>query len=512
MALPDDLTHLLSCARNERARRQHQINHYLRFADPTSPRVGDDVKKPVDRAEEADDLFDTTMQEVAEDFASDLIGRIMPRQADWLTYAPLDAVPDEIKAQIKEPLKQRSTTIFDSIRSSNFYDEAAGEWALNQGHGTSGLMIVDPGAGRPFYCEAIPPYQLLILRGARGINFIARECAWELGEAVTFWPTYKWTKRQKDDARDKTKKRVRHAVVQSATLIPDPGDEKWLWRVCVGDELVHEETLTGTGSCPIMASRWRTHASSPWGLGPLLKAVPDALTLDQERYLVLQNLGEIVKPPVVYDDDGVLNPEGGVGAGDWIPRVPGSKVDRLEPGRVEAAYYEQGQLQDNIRRAGFQSGPRQRGKTPPTLGQWLDEKSEEGRRLEMPTGKLYAEGVIAITQRFEYLLIRNGTIDPFLSVRSGAPIRVRPMNPLARQQDYEEVQVAQQLLQAGNAIFGPQAMAALVDGGKTFEAFKEKLNDGLIAVRPAEQADEYMRGVLGQPGSAPGLETVPGEA
>lgn len=512
MAIPDDLKRRIAAARTDRQRRQNQINTFLRFADPSRPRIGDSQTTPQDRADEVDDLYDATLQEVYEDFGSDLIGRLMPRHANWLGYAPEEGTPDEIVAQIKAPLKHRTDAIFDAIRGSNFFDEAAGEWALDQGHGTSALMIVDPGPSLPFYCEAIPPHQLLIGRGARGLNFRARDYAQEIGEAIAFSPHYQWPRRLREMAGDKSRRANRVAVIEAATLIPDPGGERHTWQVVVDNEVVFEDELKGTGACPIIASRWRTHAASAWGIGPLLKSVPDALTLDQERYLVLKQLGNVVDPPFFYDDDGVLNPEGGLSAGMAIPRLPGSKVDRLEPGRIEAAYYEQGGLQDNIRRAGFQSGPRQRGKTPPTLGQWMDEKAEEGRRLEMPTGKLYAEGVIAIVQRFEHMLIKRGAIDPLLTRDRGAPIRVRPLNPLSRQQDFEEVQAAQQILQFANAVFGPQVMAALVDGGATIENIRDKLNDKIIAVRTGEAADPLLRGVLGQPGMAEGLEGPPPEA
>lgn len=512
MAIPADLQSRIAKARLDRSGRQSQINRFLRFADPSKPRVGDSLTTPTDRGDEVDDLFDTTLQEVYEDFGSDLIGRLMPRHSDWLTYAPLGSLADEEKKQIEKPLLMRSTSIFEAIRASNFYDEAAGEWALDQGHGTSGLMIVDPGKGQPVFCEAIPPHQLLIGRGARGLNFKARESAWEVGEAVAYWPRYNWPAKLKADAEHKTRRCRIVTVIEAASLIPTPAGERWRWQVVVDNQVVFEQELRGTGSCPIIASRWRTHAASAWGLGPLLKTVPDALTLDQERFLVLKNLGKVVDPPTMYDDDGVLNPEGGVGAGMWIPRLPGSKVDRLEPGRIEAAYYEQGGLQDGIRRAGFQSGPRQRGKTPPTLGQWMDEKAEEGRRLEMPTGKLYSEGVIAIVQRFEYLLTKRGDIDPFIEIEGrDKPVQVRPLNPLSRQQDFEEIQTAQQLLQFGNAVFGPQVMAAFVDGAATLDEMRKRLNDKMIVVREAEMVDPLLRGVLGQPGAGEGLETLPPE-
>lgn len=222
-------------------------------------------------------------------------------------------------------------------------------------------------------------------------------------------------------------------------------------------------------------------------------------------------MGRACDPPFFYDDDGVLNPEGGIGPGMAIPRLPGSKVDFAETADLSTAYYEGGLLQDAVRRAGFQNGPDQKGKTPPTAFQWREEQLEEGRRLEQPTGKLYEEGVIAILQRVEYLLTQRGEIDELVEAGRKA-IRVRPKNPLAKQQDGEKVQNASNLLNVVRGTFGDQAVAATVDTVKTIENLKRAVDDEIIVLREPAAAEEMMRGVLGQPGMAPGLETAPGGA
>jgi hypothetical protein len=132
-------------------------------------------------------------------------------------------------------------------------------------------------------------------------------------------------------------------IVEAATLIPDPGGSGGSGASASTTSWCFDVEISGRGSCPILVTRWRTFSTSAWGVGPGLKCLPDAMTLNQERKLILKNLGKIVDPPIAYDDDGVLNPEGGIGPGDWIPRMPGSKVEQLkQEGNIEAAYYEQG--------------------------------------------------------------------------------------------------------------------------------------------------------------------------
>jgi hypothetical protein len=508
MALPPELQKRIDAARRDRAHHQTAINDFLRLADPVRPRIGDSGNSTT-RADEADSLFDPVLQEVAEDFAADTLHRAMPRESDWLKFEPTEDVPDEVKAALAEPLNRRTKAIFAAIRGSNFYAEAGAEWAMDLGHGTAALICNDYGAGEPLCFEGIGPHQLLIERGAKGkLSFKGREFTLPLEEAFAQWENANWPETLKRRLASKQSRRAPVVCIEAATRIYDPGDEKWRWQVCVDGHVIDDRELVGVGSCPIIVTRWRSVSTTAWGIGPLRKAIADAKSLDQVAYLRLKNLGKQVDPITVYDDDGVLNPEGGIGAGDWIPRLPGSKIDQLDGGAIEVAYYEQGVLQDNIRRAGFQNGPDQKGKTPPTAFQWKEEQLREGRRLELPTGKLYEEGVIAIVQRVEHLLVQRGEIEEIVTAGKGA-VKVRAMNPLAKQQDAEKVQNAMNVLQLGRAVLDPQVMAASVDTVATLENLIRAVDDSLIVVRSQEQADQYLRGVLGQPGMGEGLETAP---
>lgn len=510
MALPAELQQRLAAAKTDRAKHQCAINDFLRLADPVRPRIGDTGLTV--RSDEADDLYNAMLQEVAEDFASDTLHRAMPRESDWVKYEPTEAVPEEVQAALADPLAARTKAIFAAIRGSNFYSEAGAEWAMDLGHGTAAMICNDYGRGEPFCFEGIGPHQLLIERGAKGkLSLKAREFAIPLEEAFAQWENANWPAKLKREVSQKSTKRRMVTCIEAATRIYDPGDEKWLWQVCVDGHVIDEQTLVGVGSCPIIVTRWRSLSTTAWGIGPLRKALADGKSLDQLAYLKLKSLGKTVDPVTVYDDDGVLNPEGGVGAGMWIPRLPGSKIDQLDGGRPEFAIHEEGTLEDNIRRAGFQSGPRQEGKTPPTAFQWREQQIDQGRRLEQPTGKLYEEGVIAILQRVEYLLVQRGEIEEVVAAGKKA-ISVRAMNPLARQQDGEKVQNAANLLNIVKATFGDQAVAATVDTVGTITNLKRAVDDQLIVLRKPDEANEMMRGVLGQPGMAPGLETAPAGA
>lgn len=509
MALPAELQRRISAAKADRARHQNPINDFLRLADPVRPRIGEAT---LPRPEDADDLFDSTMQEVAEDFASDLLHRAMPRDANWVKYEPDEALPDEVQSQLEEPLTQRTKSIFSAVRASNFYSEAGAEFAFDLNHGTGALIANDYGRGEPLCFEAIGPHQLLIERGAKGkLSFKAREFKMPLEEAFAQWEKANWPEVLRRKLANRKSAREMVTCIEAATRIYDPGDEKWRWQVAVADHVIVETELVGVGSCPIIVTRWRSISSTAWGLGPMRKALANGKSLDQVAFLRLKNLGKAVDPPGFYDDDGVLNPEGGIGPGMFLPRLPGSKIDFMEPININVAYFEGGLLQDAIRRAGFQNGPDQEGKTPPTAFQWREEQIREGRRLEQPTGKLYEEGVIAILERVEFLLVQRGTIEPLVTAGRQA-IRVRAMNPLAKQQEGEKVQNASNLLNMFRTTLDAQAVSATVDTVATMERFKKAVDDDLIVLRKPEEAEAMMRGVLGQPGMAPGLETAPGAA
>lgn len=510
MALPPELQQRIDAAKRDRAKHQNAINDFLRLADPVRPRIGDSSQTV--RADEADDLFDPMMQEVAEDFASDVLHRAMPRDADWVKYEAEKTLDEAVVTALTDPLKARTDAMFAAVRQSNYYSEAGAEWAFDLGHGTAAMICNDYGAAEPLCFEGIGPHQLLIERGAKGkLSFKGREFQMPLEEAFAQWPKAEWPAGLRRRVATKSGKRSQVTCYEAATRIYDPGDEKWLWQVAVDGHVVITDNLVGVGSCPIIVTRWRSMSTSAWGIGPLRKAAADGKSLDQVAYLRLKNLGKTVDPALFYDDDGVLNPEGGMGPGMAIPRLPGSKVDFAEAGRIEVAWAEAGNLQDNIRRAGFQSGPRQEGLTPPTAFQWREQQIEQGRRLEQPTGKLYEEGVIAILHRVEHLLVKRGTLPPLVAVGSQA-IKVRPMNPLAKQQEGEKVQNASNLLSMFRSTLDAQAVSATVDTVATMANFKRAVDDELIVLRDPKAADEMMRGVLGQPGMGEGLETAPAGA
>ncbi len=511
MKLSPELTQRLATARNDRARHQCAINDFLRLADPVRPRIGD-TNLTTSRAEEADDLYDPVLQEVADDFASDLLHRAMPRESDWVKYQPDEVLDEAVQKALAEPLAARTKAIMSAVRASNFYSEAGAEWSFDLGHGTGALICNDYGAGEPLCFEAVGPHQLLIERGAKGkLSLMGREFPLPLEEAFAQWPTADWPAALRRKLANRQTRRQSVTCREFGVRVYDPGDEKWTWTVAIGEDVIWQEELVGVGSCPMVVTRWRSVSSTAWGVGPLRKAIANAKTLDHVAYLRLKNMGRAVDPPTVYDDDGVLNPEGGVGPGMWIPRVVGSQIDVLEAPSLQWTYYETGLLQDSIRRAGYQNGPDQKGLTPPTAFQWREEQIREGRRLEQPTGKLYEEGVIAILNRVEHLLVQRGTIQPILTVDRQA-IRVRAMNPLAKQQDGEKVQNATNLMQAWRATLDPQVMAASIDTVATMANMKNAVDDEMIVLRSPQDADQMMRGVLGQPGMGEGLETAPAGA
>jgi hypothetical protein len=75
------------------------------------------------------ELYDSTLMEVHEDFASDVIDRVMPRGRDWVEYQPDEALGRVAGQAARAEFQRRRTVIFSEIRKSNFYSEAAGEWA-----------------------------------------------------------------------------------------------------------------------------------------------------------------------------------------------------------------------------------------------------------------------------------------------------------------------------------------------------------------------------------------------
>ena len=147
---------------------------------------------------------------------------------------------------------------------------------------------------------------------------------------------------------------------------------------------------------------------------------------------------------------------------------------------LDYGFFSEERMEERLRAAFYQDGPRQRGDTPPTASQWIDERRRTQQRLGKPSAPLWTELFLPFVQRVEYLGVQSGKMQEALS-HDGTLINVAPVSPLQKAQNQDQVNVARANLDLGFAVFGDQIP---VNREQTFQNIVDISGDRLTVVAP----------------------------
>lgn len=474
----------ITCAKQDRDRHMAWINDSLRLALPTYRRIGETMPVPGTaqmRVTETDDLFDPTLQNALEDFASDKMGTFTPRFEHWVTLEPAEDLTEGQMRAIGGQLRQIEDSVFGEIERSNYY-QAALECFAFWGVAAMGMAMSDMGPLNPIHCQPIEIPDLLMERGPDGtVTGRWREMYLDERQMAMLWPTV-------FAIPPRTAQPTRHYVIEGCDRdFSRPGEERWNYRIIADWKQHYARSYVGTGSCPVITARFRHQADSAWGPGPVQKALPLARTLDELAYLNLKGIGRSIDPPNSYEEDGVQNYEGGVDDGAFYPRAAGSKTPEplLPDIRFDASYFEKEKLEEGIKRALYQDKPEQPGKTPPTATQWIDEKEFSTRRMELPRDRCVREWVMPVIDRVMWIKSQRGELP---SIKLGdRMIKVRPVSPLSKAKDLQDVQITGQLLGMAQQIGTIAQSVPMLDPRGTLRNIQRTLGERNIVFLTDEQ-------------------------
>lgn len=475
----------IKAARADRGRASTWINETLRLCLPTYRRL-DDNSEASTRAADQDDLFDTTGQVTLEDFASDMISTFTPRHERWVTFEAADDLSDGEKAEITPQLEALGNTIFAEIERSNYWD-AAQECFAFWGVSAMAMAVSDMGALNPIHFQPIELPGLLMERGADGgLTGRWRELNLTPLEQHQLWGLA-FPDKFPVPPPDKPERRVR-CYEGCDRDWSTPGVERWNWRIVVGDKIRVSLRYEGAGSAPILACRFRQQADSAWGPGPAHKATPIIRTLDELAYLHLKGLSRSIDPPFSYEEDGLANFEGGMEAGKGFPRASGSEAPEafLPDVRFDASFFERERMEKAVKRALYQDRPEQPGDTPPTLGQWMDEKAWNTRRKELPRDRCVREWVLPIIERVAWIKAQRGEM-PQVRLKGGRIVNVRPVSPLSKAKDLEDINITAQVLSLANQVVATAQVMPTMDPRQTIANLQRTAKERHIVLLTDEQ-------------------------
>jgi hypothetical protein len=483
----------LNQARQDRAHHQDQLNRFYELALPTRQPIQHNVMDMTPRAfEDQSDIFDDTLLSSTMDFAAEMMDRFTPNYKPWAELKPTKVLPNNIQAKLKPILKERQELLQATIKASDFYEQCSQVWQETAGS-KGGMIIPFAPAGKKIRCTPIVMSGLLDDTGPEGaLDMRAHEFITKKKHLKHLYPNLQ-AEMEKDLKLARKKPDANCNVIQGCH--ENETRTGWIFFVMIDGEVISDKKLPNTGGAPIHVLRWSDAPYSSWGPGPAMQAMPSAEVLQEMGYLLLKHLGKTVDPPFTYTEDGLFNPEGGIDSGMALPRGYQSELEWLIPDRdINAALWERDNHRDAVKKAMFQDQPEQAGKTPPTATQWIDERAQMDRRLQLNRLRIYKEWVLPVLERFNGILEMRGELEPIQL--DGEIIDVSFENPITKASDAEEVSRSMQLAQSMVGI-AAEPFLAVLDAEAYFANLKEKMGDNLLVFKPFEQQSDQMQQLLG---------------
>lgn len=513
-ALAEEACSRLRDARAQKTEAEKDLQEAYFFTRPRlSYQVSSTQKRTSRRDEECEDLATGIGPEVSEDFATEAVAAFFPQGTDWVEATIDESEISELKpeeaADLKAEAEARNKVIFSAIRSSNFEAELGTSLDPHLAVGTVAWWIDKPFNTKPINTQHVPPRELefnVEADGSVGDRFRVR---WVKGAKLkSVLPGV--------SLPEKVARKVaneKNCMVEVVWCFwrdwSDPENDKWVHVLLVDKIAVHHQPLEGEGCLPLVIARISPDSEYAWGFGPSIKALQEYRVLDVITAATQDRVDIAISPPMGYPDDGVMDFEGGIEGGKAYPMRPGSGRDIVPlyfEGNPDLGFYTATDLERRIRRKHFADYPEQKGDTPPTATQWVDEMVKAQRRIGTPGKKFWREGPYAIYRRFEWLLEKDGKVEDIEI--NGNKLTLIPNNPATQAADNQKVQVGIQVLGLAKSYF-PETSAAAIDERATIDNFKRLTKDEVVVLRAEAQTAELLQTVLGaaqEAGVVPGAQ------
>lgn len=443
------------------------------------------------------DVFISIGEELADDLAGDLVNYYTPAEAAWAAYQVLVPIPEEEAEAVTKMVEAREEQVREALTASNYYDMAP-QWGFEAAsHGTPAIWLDKAHLSAPLYFEVVPPAELLITPGHLGMLDRFREkhvMASTLPALFQGWDV------------DLNDPKLKQKIDKPGSKVmvcwgfwldwKDPGQPRWVCEIVVdGCRITPDKPIDIgplSGSCPLLVGRFNPQPGRPWGRGPGWKALPDLRVYDKVDEIVMAGMDQAITNTLIYGTDSGLDLSEGLEVGRAYPAGRDFNQNQIfELNRnvnLDAGWYSEERIEDRIRRAFFQDGPRQRGDTPPTASQWLDERRRVQQRLGKPSAPLWTELLGPMIQRVEYLLVEARQMEQAIT-HNGTAITVQPISPMQKAQNQDQVMIARSNLDMAFAVLQDQTVN-VIDPVGTLKNIVKASGDTLTVVRDEQVQPE----------------------
>ena len=287
-------------ARNQRELFRSLLDVAYRFAIPNRNLFDGDTVG----ADKNSQVFDTTLPRATNIFVSKLLNGITPPFQRWAKLIAGEEVPLNRKNALNAQLEDATNLLFRFIHRSNFslaiseayFDLAVGTMALLENPG--------PNDDNPLIFESVPLKFLAPEDGPFGtIETAWRELNGVLGRNILqMWPKAKLSNSMLEAIR--TTPDMEFDFIEGSVEIEK---DRFLYVVISKLEqmaIIEEESKSSAW----IIGRWRRLSGEVFGRGPIIDALPSALTLNKIAEFELKAAALEIAPPFMAFSDSVFNP------------------------------------------------------------------------------------------------------------------------------------------------------------------------------------------------------------
>jgi hypothetical protein len=413
-------------------------------------------------------IFDSTAADSCKVGSASVMGTMVPSSVQWFDIDVGQTTDEETQF-----LDVFAKFMWRNIHASNFDAESMDAMLDSMIAGWFVLFITEAeGGGYHFETWPIGECQISSTKPGGRVDVISRKFTLNVAQVVENYGIDNVSQKTRDLYNDKKfddKVSLLLLIEPRAVYGQGPKTSRTMPFSSCHMELDTNHILRESGfeEFPCAVPRWSRLPASSYATGPMSDALADVRTLNEMVKWDLMGSETVIAPPMIAEDDGVLNPRN-IKMG---PRkiIVANSVDSMKPlvtgARVDIAEMKIARLQGNIRKILLAD------QLPPADGpvktayEWSVRVDVMRKMLGPMFGRFQSEWLQTLIERIFGITWRANIVSGFALV--GRPpqsllnrnFSVRYLNPLARAQRLEDVAAMDRF----EMDLGAQAQAGMTD-------------------------------------------------
>jgi len=492
-----------------KSRRHNWKETYREAQTYASPqRENFDHREEGTRKDRSDVVFDSTLIEALDKFASNLQSTLVPPAKKWSNLVAGERIPKEKRDSANKQLGVVRDIFFRAIHNSNF-DIQVAESFLDLGIGTGNLMFTKGTINKPFIFRSAPLEEVYLERGPEGdVGAKFREHKVAVRDIKELWSDAKFDSKLNKLLEEKPETEINfvEATIPAKIKIEVLGEDgKQTTRTVDGFQYIvlmaKDKTIVVNReqeSSPWIPFRWSVKSGEVYGRGPVLKTLANAKTLNKTVEFVLKNASMAISGAWTVVDDGVINLNTiQISPGAKIPvmsnagGLTGPTIAPLQTGgRFDISQLIVSDLKASINSIMFAEPLGPIDLPVKTATEVSIRQQELSKRIGSAFGRLQFELIVPLVNRGLFILEELGLIDLSGFRVDGNFIALEHISPLAMAQDQEELMSMIRYAETLGGIFGPEAVLLLVKPDEFARKTAALLN---VPTEVVPTADEFKK-------------------